>query len=108
MKYKVKKVLYLYASYVLGVHYSAAGKCHLTITTTVNVGELNVVAVFLHEEIPCIHLIGSVSLSAIVDMAARRRISFCLGIELQLSCQQVACKEVVVDCIQKQKTNSMQ
>lgn len=65
-------------------------------------------AVFLHEEIPSIRLIGSVSLSAIVDMAARRRISFCLGIELRLSCQQAARKEVVVDCIQKQKSSSMQ
>lgn len=76
------------------------------ITTAVNVGELNVVAVFLHEENPSNCLIGSFSLNAIVDMAATRRISFSVGIDVWLSCQQVAC--VVADCIQKQKSNSMQ
>lgn len=96
-----KKNLYLCGSQVIGVHYSAAGKCYLSMTTIVNVGDLNVEAVFFHEENSSICLIGSVSLSAIVDTAATRRISFHLGIELQLSCQQVARKEVVVDCIQK-------
>ena len=84
MKYKGKKILYLCGSYVLGVHYSAAGKCHVMITTTVNAGELNVVAVFLHEENPSICLIGSVSLSAIMEKQQQEESHFVL--ELNYGC----------------------